>query len=166
VSWYYAAGTRVRPPESQRLLRIEQLLAAGIDPAAAFALIQRLRHQADKYERDLIRSLRWGADGRGVRTCAEVALAIRRSWAVAKRRMPAGVGSSPLPGGRRLATPAGVMRGRGRRQAEELGARRRYDRPCVVLRLRATFAKGGLSCHRTTTTECPSLARTHEAPRR
>lgn len=46
---------------------------AAADAAVAYALIEELRRMADKYERDLIRSLRWDADGKVVRTWAEVA---------------------------------------------------------------------------------------------
>jgi hypothetical protein len=41
--------------------------------AATYAAIQALRAQADRFERDLIRSLRWDAAGNVVRTWAEVA---------------------------------------------------------------------------------------------
>ncbi len=47
-------------------------LPAGQVPAT-FAAIQALRSQADRFERDLIRSLRWDAAGNVVRTWAEVA---------------------------------------------------------------------------------------------
>ena len=40
--------------------------------AATYAAIGALRAQADRYERDLIRSLRWDASGAVVRTWAEV----------------------------------------------------------------------------------------------
>lgn len=60
-------------------LHIEALLAAVKDgqvvgnAAAAYAAIEELRKQADKYERDLIRSLRWDAQGNVIRTWAQVA---------------------------------------------------------------------------------------------
>jgi hypothetical protein len=60
------AASRFEVPE------IERLLSAG-SPALAFAAIQALRAQADRYERDLIRSLRWDAKGNVLRTWAEVA---------------------------------------------------------------------------------------------
>ncbi len=41
--------------------------------AATFAAIQALHLQADRYERDLIRSLRWDPAGNVIRTWAEVA---------------------------------------------------------------------------------------------
>lgn len=41
--------------------------------AAAYAAIEALRTQADRYERDLIRSLRWDADGNVLRKWADVA---------------------------------------------------------------------------------------------
>src|SRR4051812_10288488 len=47
-------------------------LSAG-EAAAAYAAIGALRAAADRYERDLIRSLRWDAAGNVVRTWAEVA---------------------------------------------------------------------------------------------
>jgi hypothetical protein len=62
-----------------RVWRVEQLLElvrSGVtehgSPARAFAAIQALRAQADRYERDLIRSLRWDAEGSVVRTWAQV----------------------------------------------------------------------------------------------
>lgn len=59
------------------LYEVETLLDAarrGVgSPAEAFAAIQGLRAQADRYERDLIRSLRWNAKGEVLRTWAEVA---------------------------------------------------------------------------------------------
>jgi hypothetical protein len=48
------------------------MLPAGQVPAA-YAAIQALRAAADRYERDLIRSLRWDRDGNVIRTWAEVA---------------------------------------------------------------------------------------------
>lgn len=51
---------------------IERLLADG-SPAQVFAAIQALRLQADRYERDLIRSLRWDAQGNVLRTWQQVA---------------------------------------------------------------------------------------------
>ncbi len=47
------------------------------EAAAAYAAIQQLRYLADKYERDLIRSLRWNADGKVIRTWAQVAEAVQ-----------------------------------------------------------------------------------------
>jgi hypothetical protein len=46
---------------------------SAADAASAYAQIQELRRLADKYERDLIRSLRWDADGEVIRTWQEVA---------------------------------------------------------------------------------------------
>jgi hypothetical protein len=50
---------------------------AGSLPAdqvsATYAAIQALRAQADRFERDLIRSLRWDKAGNVIRTWAEVA---------------------------------------------------------------------------------------------
>jgi hypothetical protein len=52
---------------------VEALIAAVKDgqvvgnAAAAYAAIEALRVQADKYERDLIRALRWEADNETVR---------------------------------------------------------------------------------------------------
>jgi hypothetical protein len=66
--------------DTSRFDEIEALVGrakAGTLPAnqvaATFAAIQALRAQADRYERDLIRSLRWDAAGNVVRTWAEVA---------------------------------------------------------------------------------------------
>lgn len=50
-------------------------LAAG-EAGAAYAAIQALRALADRYERDLIRALRWDKDGNVLRTWAEVAEAV------------------------------------------------------------------------------------------
>jgi hypothetical protein len=47
------------------------------EAAAAYAAIQQLRYLADKYERDLIRSLRWNANGKVIRTWAQVAEAVQ-----------------------------------------------------------------------------------------
>ena len=46
---------------------------SAADAASAYAQIQELRSLADRYERDLIRSLRWNSAGEVVRTWAEVA---------------------------------------------------------------------------------------------
>ena len=46
---------------------------ADAEAAAAYAAIASLRAAADRYERDLIRSLRWDRDGNVIRTWAEVA---------------------------------------------------------------------------------------------
>jgi hypothetical protein len=46
---------------------------SSADAAAAYAGIEELRRLADKYERDLIRSLRWDSTGKVVRTWAQVA---------------------------------------------------------------------------------------------
>ena len=71
---------------------IEALIAAVKDgqvvgnAAAAYAAIEALRKQADRYERDLIRSLRWEADGK---PCGQVA----RNRGAGRRaaRQPSGV---------------------------------------------------------------------------
>jgi hypothetical protein len=47
------------------------------EAAAAYAAIAALRAQADRYERDLIRSLRWDSAGNVMRTWAEVAEAVQ-----------------------------------------------------------------------------------------
>lgn len=56
---------------------IEGLLAAvrcgDGSPADTLAAIEALRAQADRYERDLIRMLRWDAQGNVLRTWAQVA---------------------------------------------------------------------------------------------
>ncbi len=44
--------------------------------AEAYRLIEEMRRTADKYERDLIRSLRWNSDGKVARTWAQVAEAV------------------------------------------------------------------------------------------
>ncbi len=46
------------------------------DAPAAYAAIQALRALADRYERDLIRSLRWDHAGNVIRTWAQVADAV------------------------------------------------------------------------------------------
>ena len=46
---------------------------SSTDAALAYAEIEELRRLADRYERDLIRSLRWNASGEVVRTWSEVA---------------------------------------------------------------------------------------------
>jgi hypothetical protein len=46
---------------------------SAADAASAYAQIEELRRLADRYERDLIRSLRWSAAGEVVRTWNEVA---------------------------------------------------------------------------------------------
>jgi hypothetical protein len=46
---------------------------SAADAAAAYAQIQELRGLADRYERDLIRSLRWDSDGAVIRTWSQVA---------------------------------------------------------------------------------------------
>ncbi len=59
---------------------IERAKAGTLRPdeaAEAYSLIGQMRWLADKYERDLIRSLRWDADGNAVRTWAEVAEAVQ-----------------------------------------------------------------------------------------
>jgi hypothetical protein len=60
-----------------RILQIEKLLEAVKDgrdsPAAAYEEIQAMRYQADAYERDLIRSLRWDEHGNVVRTWGQIA---------------------------------------------------------------------------------------------
>src|SRR4051812_7040379 len=62
------------PPNIDELIaRAKAGTLADGEAAAAYAAIQALRAQADRYERDLIRSLRWDAVGRVVRTWAEVA---------------------------------------------------------------------------------------------
>lgn len=57
--------------------KVEVMLAAvkdgSGDPAAAYAEIQAMREQADRYERDLIRSLRWDDEGNVIRKWADVA---------------------------------------------------------------------------------------------
>lgn len=66
---------------SNEIERVIEHLKTGSSPAqevsAAYAAIEALRQLADKYERDLIRSLRWDADGNVVRTWAEVAEAVQ-----------------------------------------------------------------------------------------
>lgn len=60
-----------------QILQIGELLAdvknGHCSPAQAYTAIQALRLQADRYERDLIRSLRWDAEGNVIRTWAQVA---------------------------------------------------------------------------------------------
>jgi len=62
-----------------RVPHIEGQIAAVKDgqvvgnAAAAYAAIGALRAQADKYERDLIRALRWDKDGEVLRKWADVA---------------------------------------------------------------------------------------------
>ncbi len=70
--------------ESSPTDHIESLVArakAGDLPAAeaaaVYAAIGALRARADRYERDLIRSLRWDAAGKVIRTWAEVAEAVQ-----------------------------------------------------------------------------------------
>ncbi len=67
-------------PTADRLLTLIERAKAGQlrqdEAAEAYALIGQLRWLADKYERDLIRSLRWDKDGNAVRTWAEVADAV------------------------------------------------------------------------------------------
>jgi hypothetical protein len=62
--------------EIVQILQVDELVTAVKDgqasPADAYTAIQALRLQADRYERDLIRSLRWDADGKVLRTWAEV----------------------------------------------------------------------------------------------
>jgi len=51
--------------------------SSASEAAAAYAGIQQLRYLADKYERDLIRALRWDTAGDVVRTWAQVADAVQ-----------------------------------------------------------------------------------------
>ncbi len=64
------------PATSQLDTLIERAKAgtlADVEAAAAYAAIAALRAAADRYERDLIRSLRWDKTGNVIRTWAEVA---------------------------------------------------------------------------------------------
>lgn len=60
-----------------RIAQIEEILQAVKDgresPATAYEAIQGLRAGADRYERDLIRMLRWDAQGNVVHTWGQVA---------------------------------------------------------------------------------------------
>lgn len=60
------------PAIEELLLDVRRSASHG-EPANAYRAIQDLRARADRYERDLIRSLRWDADGNVLRTWAEVA---------------------------------------------------------------------------------------------
>lgn len=56
--------------------RIERAKAGNLpaeEVPPLYAAIEALRAQADRFERDLIRSLRWDAGGKVIRTWAEVA---------------------------------------------------------------------------------------------
>ncbi len=50
---------------------------ADAEVPAAYAAIAALRAQADRFERDLIRSLRWDKAGNVIRTWAQVAEAVQ-----------------------------------------------------------------------------------------
>ena len=70
--------TNSDPNEIERVI---DDLKVGTPPAAAvpaaYAAVQALRAQADRYERDLIRALRWDKSGNVVRTWGEVAEAVQ-----------------------------------------------------------------------------------------
>jgi hypothetical protein len=60
-----------------QIMQIEEVLQAVKDgresPARAYGSIQALRADADRYERDLIRMLRWDAQGNVKHTWGQVA---------------------------------------------------------------------------------------------
>src|SRR4051794_40814703 len=97
--------------ESIRRAKAGQLTDA--DAAAAYAAIQALRAQADRHERDLIRSLRWDAAGKGVRTGAEVAEVVDAQLGSRQGAHPGGGRLKPPP---RRTTPGDARRGAARPQ--------------------------------------------------
>jgi hypothetical protein len=87
---------------------------SAADAARAYAQIQELRQLADKYERDLIRSLRWDSSGGVVRTWAQVAEVVRAdlgSRQAAHARW--GALKSPTRGTATQGRPRGAVRPRG-----------------------------------------------------
>jgi hypothetical protein len=62
-----------RTPDIETLLAAVRGGQVDGNAAAAYAAIEALRRQADKYERELIRSLRWDSKGDVLRTWAQVA---------------------------------------------------------------------------------------------
>ncbi len=66
---------------SNEIERVIEHLKASSSPAqevsAAYAAIEALRIRADRYERDLIRALRWDSDGNVIRTWAQVAEVVK-----------------------------------------------------------------------------------------
>ena len=130
------AAARFEVPE------IERLLTAG-SPALAFAAIQALRAQADRYERDLIRSLRWDAKGNVLRTGRPD----QPSWSPSQVRRLAGALDVPRgrQGGRRASVRAEVWAA----LLAELAAELREVEPLVrLLKARCATRRRTPGCNR------------------